>query len=173
MRPKLCVSRMLLPLLLLPSVLAAQSLYPRLSPEYKKWLREDVRSIIKDQERIEFLKLADDQRDQLLADFWARRNPNPTSKDNSFKQEHYRRLSYANEHFAAAIPGFETDRGRIYILYGPPDRIDPHPSPSDGYPYEVWHYPHIKGSGDEVSLKFVDESACGAHQLENEPPDNQ
>lgn len=175
MLPNYFVGRIAMPLLLAvllsTSALNAQTTHAQLSPEYKKWVNEDVLWIIKRQERVEFFKLAtDDQRDQFVADFWAARNPTPGSQDNPFKREHYRRLSYANEHFATGIPGFLTDRGRVYIVYGPPDRIDPHPSPSDGYPYEVWQYRHIEGAGDDVLLKFVDECFCGAYERETELP---
>ncbi len=175
MRPNYFGSRITTPLVLavLLSTLSlkAQTTHAQLSPEYKKWVSEDVLWIIKKQEKIGFSQLAtDEQRDQFVADFWAHRNPTPGSQDNPFKQEHYRRLSYANEHFATGIPGFLTDRGRIYIVYGPPDRIDPHSSTSDGYPYEVWHYRHIEGASDDVLLKFVDKCLCGAYDLETELP---
>jgi GWxTD domain-containing protein len=146
------------------STLIGQSLRSQLNPKYKQWFDEDVRWIITDQERREFLKLGTDDRDNFEAEFWAWRNPAPSSKENAFKQEHYRRLSYANEHFAVNIPGWMTDR-RIYIIYGPPDSIDSSPSGSSGYPYEnpseVWHYRRIKGGGDNVSLKASSEESVG------------
>jgi GWxTD domain-containing protein len=93
---------------------------PTVKEIYKKWLREDVARIITDQERTDFKKLSTDkQRDAFVVAFWERRNPNPGSSENKFKEEHYRRLAYANTHFAAGVPGWKTDRGRIYILYGP------------------------------------------------------
>src|SRR6266513_5881765 len=95
--------------------------------EYKKWLNEDVRWIVTDAERRDFLKLVKDgERDQFVSEFWSRRNPNPASKENAFKQEHYRRIAYANGKFAAGMPGWMTDRGRTYILYGPPYAVDSH-----------------------------------------------
>ena len=146
----------------------------QLKPEYQKWLKEDVRWIITDEERHDFMKLAtDDQRDQFVVNFWERRNPTPGSKTNAFKEEHYRRLAFANQHFAASVPGWKTDRGRIYIMYGPPDSIETH-SPvkhanglaSDAdLPYQVWHYNHLKGIGDDQNIKFVDVCSCGNYKL--------
>jgi GWxTD domain-containing protein len=161
------------------SAYASQNLRQQVKPEYKKWLDEDVRWIIKDHERREFWTLVtDDERDRFVVQFWERRNPTPGSKENAFKQEHYRRIAYANEHFAATVPGWKSDRGRMYIVYGPPDWIDSH-SPStdfrptypfeDNYPYKVWHYWHIDGWGDGVSVRFVDSCLCGEFQLTAEP----
>jgi GWxTD domain-containing protein len=93
---------------------------PTVKEIYKKWLREDVAWIITDQERIDYTKLSTDkERDDFVVAFWEHRNPTPGSSENKFKAEHYRRLAYANTHFAAGVPGWRTDRGRIYILYGP------------------------------------------------------
>ena len=91
---------------------------------WRKWLNEDVVYIITDQERADFLKLTTaQQQDQFMEDFWERRNPTPGSAENPFKEEHYRRIAYVNQHFAASVPGWKTDRGRFYIMYGPPDKI--------------------------------------------------
>ena len=96
---------------------------------YKRWLSEEVPYIITDEERAAFKKLStDDEREQFIEQFWERRNPNPGSPENEFKEEYYRRIAYANEHYASGIPGWKTDRGRIYITWGPPDEIDSHPS---------------------------------------------
>ncbi|MGA7766775.1 MAG: GWxTD domain-containing protein [Candidatus Sulfotelmatobacter sp.] len=103
---------------------------------YEKWLHEDVRWIITDQERADFKSLSTDkQRDDFVIAFWKRRNPTPGSPENRFKETHYQRIAYANQHFAAGIPGWKTDRGRIYIVYGPPDELEYHsqgrPQPSN------------------------------------------
>jgi GWxTD domain-containing protein len=150
---------------------------------YKKWLDEDVRWIIDPQGREAFLRLSTNQeRDQFVEAFWARRDPTPGTLENEFKEEHYRRIAFANMHFASAVPGWKTDRGRIYIVYGPPDRIDRNPSPvargklqptsdgsSSGYPYEVWHYQHINGMNRDVTVKFVDTCKCGNYQRQTDP----
>lgn len=170
---------------LLASLAAQAQVGPsQLKPEYQKWLKEDVHWIITDQERHDFMKLAtDNQRDQFVVNFWERRNPTPGSKTNAFKEEHYRRLEFANEHFAASVPGWKTDRGRIYIMFGPPDSIETRPSVSpngeDGqtssfkngivadstHPYQVWHYNHLKGIGDDQNFKFLDVCSCGNYKL--------
>ena len=142
---------------------------------YKKWLDQDVRWIITDTEEQAFKHLTnDEERDQFIENFWLRRNPNPDSPENEYKDEIYSRIEYANEHFAAGKPGWMTDRGHIYIAYGKPDDIDAHPSggeyqrPYDEgggstavYPFEVWHYRYIEGIGDNIDLEFVDTCQCG------------
>jgi len=152
-----------------------KSLKVELSKTYKKWLDEDVRWIITDEEKEAFKKLSnDEERDQFIEQFWARRNPTPDSVENPYKEEHYRRIAYANEHFAAGIPGWRTDRGRIYIMYGAPDEIEAHPTggtydrPQDEgggttstYPFEDWRYRYLEGVGQEVIIEFVDTCMCG------------
>ena len=142
---------------------------------YKKWLDEDVRWIITPEEERAFKSLAnDEERDQFIEQFWLRRNPNPDSPENEFKDEHYARIEYANEHFAAGKPGWMTDRGHIYIAYGKPDNIDSHPSggsyerPMDEgggntstFPFEIWHYRYLEGVGDNIDIEFVDSCMCG------------
>jgi len=134
-----------------------------LSPRYRKWLDEDVRYIITDQERAEFTKIiSDQQRDEFVARFWERRNPDPGSPRNTFKEEHYRRLAYANTHFAAKVPGYRTDRGRIYILYRPPEEREQHPArnrfvpasapATSRFPSDIWLYHYIKGVGHNVVM---------------------
>ncbi len=106
-----------------------EKLRKELETPYKKWLNEDVAYIITDEERKAFKRLStDDEREQFIEQFWLRRDPTPDTEENEFKEEHYRRIAYANEHFASGIPGWKTDRGRIYIMYGPPDEIDDHSS---------------------------------------------
>jgi GWxTD domain-containing protein len=136
---------------------------------YKRWLDEGVRWIITDQERADFAKLsADRQRDEFVIAFWERRNP-PGATENTFKQEHYRRLAYANENFAAGVPGWQTDRGRFYIMYGPPDKVERHTCSKhekeniahDCFASEEWHWRYIEGLGCDFVLKFVDSCGCG------------
>ena len=150
---------------------------------YKKWLEEEVPYVITDQERASFKKLStDDEREQFIEAFWERRNPNPGSAENEFKEEYYRRIAYANEHYASGIPGWRTDRGRIYIMYGPADEIDSHPSggtyerpPEEGggetstYPFETWRYRYIDGIGNNIILEFVDPSMSGEYHLTMDP----
>jgi GWxTD domain-containing protein len=147
---------------------AADMYYPK---AYEKWLNEDARWIITDQERTDFLKLTTDkQRDAFIEAFWARRNPTPQSSDNPYKEEHYRRLAYANTHFAAGIPGYRADRGRFYIMYGPPDSVDS----KSGFapPTETWHYKFVEGIGRNVVLTFKDDCVCGKYQLSGADSDS-
>ncbi|HUX43853.1 MAG TPA: GWxTD domain-containing protein [Terracidiphilus sp.] len=146
---------------------------------YKTWLNQDVAYIITDQERRAFKNLSnDEEREAFIEQFWARRNPNPDSPDNSYREEHYRRIAYANEHYAAGKPGWKTDRGRIYIEYGAPDSIESHPSggsyqrPMDEgggetatFPFEEWHYRYIPGIGENVNIEFVDTCMCGDYHF--------
>jgi GWxTD domain-containing protein len=127
----------------------AKALKIELSKTYRKWLDEDVRWIITDQERSAFMQLSnDEERDQFIEAFWQRRDPTPDTEENEYKEEHYRRIAYANEHYAAGIPGWKTDRGHMYIVFGPPDEIDSHPS---GGSYER---PMEEGGGETSTFPF-------------------
>ncbi len=157
----------------------SKSLKIELSKTYKKWLDEDVRWIITDEEQKAFKLLSnDEERDQFIEAFWQRRDPTPDTIENEFKEEHYRRMAYANEHFAAGIPGWKSDRGRIYIMYGAADEIESHPSggsyerPMDEgggetstYPFEDWRYRYLEGVGQEVIIEFVDTCMCGDYHM--------
>lgn len=150
--------------------------------EYKDWLEQDVPYIITDDERKAFKQLSnDEERDQFIEAFWQRRNPNPDSPDNEFKEEHYRRIAYANEHFASGKPGWMTDRGKTYIRFGKPDEIDAHPSggqytrPYDEgggetstFPFEDWRYRYIDGIGQDVIIEFVDTCMCNDYHMSND-----
>jgi GWxTD domain-containing protein len=150
-------------------------------PVLKTWLDEDVVWIISSEERAAFKLLKDDEeRDLFVEAFWARRNPTPDVFNNEFQVEHYRRIAYANTHFGTGIPGWKTDRGRIYIVYGPPDKIDSYPTgltqenPPDGAdasprPLEVWRYRYLEGVGQEVVIDFVDVCSCGEYQMKIPP----
>jgi GWxTD domain-containing protein len=159
--------------------LQKRSLNVELSKTYKKWLNEDVVWIITDQERAAFKQLSnDEERDNFIEAFWQRRDPTPDTEENEYKEEHYRRIAYANEHYAAGIPGWKSDRGRIYIIYGPPDENDSHPSggtyerPMDEgggetstFPFEDWRYRYIEGIGQEVIIEFVETCMCGDYHM--------
>jgi GWxTD domain-containing protein len=152
-----------------------KALKEELKGVYKTWLDQDVRWIITDTEAQAFKQLTnDEERDQFIENFWQRRNPSPDSPENEYRDEIYARIAYADEHFAAGKPGWLTDRGHIYIAYGPPDDKDQHPSagaydrPMDEgggststFPFEVWHYRYLEGIGDNIDLEFVDTCMCG------------
>jgi GWxTD domain-containing protein len=112
-----------------PQTNSSKHLREELKSTYSKWPVQDVAYIITDEERSAFNGLNnDEEREQFIEEFWRRRDPTPETAENEFKEEHYRRIAYANEHFASGIPGWKTDRGRIYITFGPPDEIESHPS---------------------------------------------
>ncbi len=150
---------------------------------YKTWLNEDVVYIISPEERRAFLQLeTNEEREQFIEQFWLRRSSNPDLPDNDFKEEHYRRIAYANEHYASGIPGWKTDRGRIYIMWGKPDEIESHPTggtydrpmeegggSTTTYPWERWRYRYLEGIGENVELEFVDPSGSGEYHLTMDP----
>src|SRR5215468_10208849 len=152
---------------------------PELKKAYKDWLDKDVTYIITDEERKAFKKLAtDDERERFIEEFWRRRDPDPDTEENEFREQYYERIAYANEHFTSGIPGWKTDRGRIYISWGKPDEIESHPSggaydrPSyEGggstttYPFEIWWYRHLDGPGDGVEIEFVDPTGTGEYHI--------
>ncbi|HEX4001781.1 MAG TPA: GWxTD domain-containing protein [Candidatus Acidoferrales bacterium] len=154
-----------------------------LDSQYKTWLDQDVVYIITPEERHTFLHLTtNEEREQFIEAFWQRRNPDPDSAENAFKEEHYRRIAYANEHYASGIPGWKTDRGKIYIMWGPADEVDSHPTggtwdrPMDQgggetttYAYEDWRYRYLEGIGENVELEFVDPSGTGEYHLTTDP----
>jgi GWxTD domain-containing protein len=163
----------------------ADKLRKELMTPYKKWLDEDVTYIITDEERKAFKNLStDEEREQAIEQFWLRRDPTPDTMENEYKEEHYRRIAYANERFASGIPGWRTDRGRIYITFGPPDEIESHPSGgsyerpmeegggnTSTYPFEKWRYRYLEGSGlgTNVEIEFVDTTMSGEYRMTMDP----
>ncbi|HEX3681876.1 MAG TPA: GWxTD domain-containing protein [Bryobacteraceae bacterium] len=154
-----------------------------LAGPWKKWLNEDVVYIITDEEKRAFKQLkTDEERQQFVEQFWLRRDPTPDTEENEFKEEHYRRIAYANDHFASGIPGWKTDRGMIYIKYGPADEVDSHPSggsyerpmeegggETSTYPFEDWRYRYIEGVGTNVVIEFVDTTMSGEYHISLDP----
>ena len=160
-----------------------KKLQKELETPYKKWLNEDVAYIISDEEKQAWKRLAtDDERQQFIEQFWLRRDPTPDTEENEFKEEHYRRIAYANEHYASGIPGWKTDRGRIYIMYGPADEIDDHSSggsyerpmeegggETSTYPFQTWRYRYIEGIGTNIMIEFVDPTMSGEFHMTMDP----
>ncbi|MGC9969583.1 MAG: GWxTD domain-containing protein [Bryobacteraceae bacterium] len=160
-----------------------QKLKKELETPFRKWLQEDVAYIITDEERAAFKRLStDEERESFIEQFWMRRDPTPDTVENEFKEEHYRRIAYANEHYASGIPGWKTDRGRIYITYGPPDENESHPSggsyerpmeegggTTSTYPFEKWRYRYIEGIGTDVNIEFVDPTMTGEYRMTMDP----
>ena len=160
-----------------------EKLRKELETPYKKWLNEDVTYIITDEERKAWKRLStDDERENFIESFWLRRDPTPDTEENEYKEEHYRRIAYANERFASGIPGWKTDRGRIYIVYGPPDEIDDHSSggsydrpieegggTTSTFPFVDWTYRYIEGVGSNIKIEFVDPTMSGEFRMTMDP----
>jgi GWxTD domain-containing protein len=150
---------------------------------YKRWKDEDVRWIITDEERKTFDALkTDDEREQFIEQFWLRRDPDPDTDSNEYREEYYTRIAYANEHFTSGIPGWKTDRGRIYIMFGAPHQKESHPSggsydrptwegggSTSTYPFEIWWYRYIEGVGSDVEIEFVDPTGSGEYRIARDP----
>ena len=156
------------------SLVLAVTALPAAPSRYRKWLNEDVIYIITGSERAEFLKLAtDEQRDEFIEQFWQDRNPPPEAPQHDTKAKHYRRIAFANEHFGTASgkPGWKTDRGHLYIIFGPPDEITSHPSGTQfrPWPFEFWDYLRVEGLTEGVNFDFVDPLKNGDYQLSNNP----
>ena len=154
-----------------------------LDSAYRQWLTEDVTYIISPDERNAFLQLdTNEEREQFIEQFWLRRSSNPDLPENDFKEEHYRRIAYTNEHFASGIPGWKTDRGRMYIMWGPADEVESHPTggtydrpmeegggSTTTYPFETWRWRYLEGIGENIILEFVDPSGSGEYHLTMDP----
>src|SRR5213595_15021 len=154
-----------------------------LDSAYRQWLTEDVNYIISPDERNAFLQLdTNEEREQFIEQFWLRRSSNPDLPENDFKEEHYRRIAYANEHYASGIPGWKTDRGRMYIMWGPADEVESHPTggtydrpmeegggSTSTYPWETWRWRYLEGIGENIILEFVDPSGSGEYHLTMDP----
>src|SRR5215208_582748 len=150
---------------------------------YKRWLNTDVAYIITKDERRAFQALTtDEERENFIENFWRRRDPNPDTEENEYREEYYERIAYANEHYSSGIPGWKTDRGRIYIAWGKPDSVESHPSggsydrPSyEGggstttYPFEIWFYRHLDTVGEGVEIEFVDPTGTGEYRIARNP----
>jgi GWxTD domain-containing protein len=117
--------------------------------------------------RLPLLVLYEERR-EFIEQFWLRRDPTPGTVENEFKEEHYRRIAYANERFASRIPGWKTDRGRIYITFGPPDEIEFSARPT---PAENWRYRRLTGLGNDVTIAFTDPSGTGEFRMASDQTD--
>src|SRR2546422_687294 len=160
-----------------------RNIKPELKKAYKDWLEKDVLYIITDEERKAFKKLqTDEERERFIEDFRRRRDPDPDTDENEFKEEYYERVAYANEHFASGIPGWKSDRGRIWIMYGKPDERETHPmggqydrpsyeggGSTSTYPFEIWFYRYLPGVGSGIEIEFVDPTGSGEYRIARNP----
>lgn len=154
-----------------------------LKKAFQAWVKGDVAPIITPAELAAFEKLeTDEEREAFIDDFWHRRDPDPDTVENEYKEEHYERIAYANEHFASGKPGSMTDRGRIYIKFGKSDSIESYPAGGryqqaayEGggsittYPFERWFYRYIPGVRSGVDIEFVDPTGSGEYRLARDP----
>ncbi len=150
---------------------------------FQKWLSQDVVYIISPQEKEVFSKLSTpEEKENFIEQFWYRRDPDLSTSQNEFKEEHYRRIAYANESFASGVAGWMSDRGRVYIIHGPPAQIESRPSggtynrplhegggTTSTFPFETWRYRYIPGLGNDVVLEFVDPTMTGEYRLALNP----
>src|SRR4051794_9360969 len=157
----------------------ARNVKVELKEVYKKWLQNDVDYIITAEERKAFKTLqTDEERENFIENFWRRRDPDPDTEENEYRDEYYERIAYANEHYASGIPGWRTDRGRTYITWGKPDGVEAHPSGGNydrptyegggsttTYPFETWFYRHLDGIGDGIEIEFVDPTGSGEYRI--------
>ncbi len=186
---RLLIRGILLALLGLTMAAAAQQ--EEKEDPFKKWLEEDVAYIISAEEKDVFRNLTtEDEKLVFIEQFWRSRDPDPRTEENEFRSEHFRRIAYANDKFAAGKPGWKTDRGMIYIKFGPPHRRQTNPMggrvfrsqrelissdrerPKDAMtalPYEVWEYRYIDGIGSEVTFEFVSKDGTAAYKLALSP----
>ena len=160
-----------------------KALEKELAGPWKKWMNEDVVYIITDEEKAAFKRFkTDEEKQQFVESFWQRRDPTPDTEENEYKEEHYRRIAYANDHYASGIPGWKTDRGMIYIKYGPADEIESHPSggsyqrpyeegggQTSTYPFEQWRYRYLDGIGTNIIIEFVDTTMSGEYHMSMDP----
>lgn len=160
-----------------------RNIKPELKKAYKDWLEKDVTYVITDEEKRAFKRLqTDDEREKFIEEFWRRRDPDPDTDENEFKEEYYERIAYANENFASGIPGWKTDRGRVWIMYGKPDERETHPTgggyerPSyhgggstTTYPFEIWFYRYLPGVGSGIEIEFVDPTGSGEYRIARNP----
>lgn len=151
----------------------------KMNSVYRKWMDEDVAYIITDEEKKIFKSLkTDDEREQFIEQFWLRRDPDPDTDVNEYREEYYQRIAYANENFASGIPGWKTDRGRIYIMFGKPDEKESHPSggsynrpvwegggTTSTFPFEIWWYRYLEGVGSDIEIEFVDPTGSGEYRI--------
>lgn len=121
---------------------------------YRLWLNEDVTYIVQAEERRAFESLrTDPEREEFIVQFWARRDPTPGTSENEAKEEHYRRIQWANQRCkepGSDKSGWATEKGRTYIVFGPPDEIEVHPDQNN----EQWIYKRINGVGSNVTIEF-------------------
>ncbi len=163
---------LMMPLLLITILSQGISDTRDLPEPYKKWLEEEVVYIISPVEKDVFLKLRSNrEQDLFIKAFWKQRDPTPSTDENEFKEEHYRRIEHANRYFGKGIPkpGWKTDRGRIYIILGEPGDVQTFDAKIDIYPVETWFYQNMEDRGlpPAFQLMFFQDKGHGEYKLYN------
>lgn len=123
---------------------------------------EQLRYIAAPAEIESLKKVAENDRAKAWNDFWKSKDPSPGTEENEIRDEYYRRVAYANEHYS--LPGKEgwrTDAGMVYITYGEPDEIERHPFDIESKPYELWYYYNPRRT-----FLFVDINGYGEYVLQ-------
>ncbi len=154
---------------------------PEPDKAFTDWIRDVGPIISKDEEDAWKTLRTNEEREKFIEDFWHRRDPNPDTEENEYREEYYERVAYVNEHFSSGVPGYKTDRGRVYLKYGKPDEVESHPSggnyerqPWEGngststYPFERWFYRNIPGRSG-ADIEFVDPTGSGEYRLARNP----
>jgi GWxTD domain-containing protein len=135
----------------------------KLKPDEREFLSK-VRFIITKEERSVFLRLPESERDAFIQEFWTKRDPDPSTEENEFKIEYFARIESANRMFRGeGTHGWLTDRGRVYILFGPPFSRKYYPTEVQGgiqRAREVWYYGNFP-------IVFVDEKSNGVFRLQS------
>ena len=149
----------------------------------KDWIEKEGSLVVTPAEAraIKTLK-TDEERENFIATIWRRRDPDPDTEENEFREQFYERIAYANVHFSSGKPGWMTDRGRIYIRWGKPDSIESRPSggsydrpayegggSTTTYPFEIWFYRHLDTVGDGIEVEFVDPTGTGEYRIARSP----
>lgn len=141
-------------------------------PKVKDWIKKDVLYIVTESEKEAFLKLENDtDRETFIENFWLRRDPDPDTELNEFREEHYERIAFANENFTAGLPGWRTDRGRTYIVLGKPDKIEKGKATFENLenvPFEKWFYNYAIGFGNNIEIIFLDPTETGEFRFMKE-----
>jgi len=150
--------------------LLAQEENPTISEKSEKWIKEEVVYIITPKERAVFKKLeTDKEQDMFIEEFWRHRDPTPGTPRNEFKEEHFRRIEYANKNFGRYSPlaGWATERGRYYIILGEPNYIEKQMDYNITHPMEMWYYqgkPQL-GQAPFFRLTFFRRHGVGDYEL--------
>lgn len=138
----------------------------------RNWAEHNVKWVICPAEREVFGRLKSDlERKAFIDAFWHRRDPDPQTPLSEAKDEHYKRMDFADGHFRENEQrGSLTERGRVWIMYGPPQRREVHPRARNRvFSWEAWHYDRLPDIGENIDLEFTDRANRGEYRLSLSP----